>query len=73
MRKEGPNMVRPGRVLLTKEVAFRLGVSEVTVRVWERQGKLSAQRASGGVRLFDADEIDRLAREREAQRKPEER
>jgi excisionase family DNA binding protein len=51
-------------VLLTSEVAQMLGVSEGTVRVWERSGRLRATKTARGVRLFDRRDVERLARER---------
>ena len=51
--------------LLTSEVAQILHVSAVTVRLWERQGRLSALKTGRGLRLFDRRDVERLARERE--------
>jgi excisionase family DNA binding protein len=50
--------------LLTAEAAQLLGVSEATVRLWERHGRLDAIKTARGVRLFDRRDIERLARER---------
>ena len=41
------------------EAARLLGVSVGTVRRWEREGKISAQRTPGGQRRFDRAEIER--------------
>ncbi len=68
MHEEGMSVTQAAQVLLTKEVAFLLGISEVTVRLWEKQGKLTANRASGGVRLFDLEEVQEVARRLKAQR-----
>ena len=54
--------------LLTSQVARQLGVAPETVRLWERLGRISAQRTATGVRLFSADEVARVAREREQKR-----
>ena len=55
--------------MLTGQVALRLGVSPVYVRVLERAGKLVAERALGGYRLFDFDEVEKLAAERSMRRR----
>jgi excisionase family DNA binding protein len=49
-----PNTLIP---FLTSEVAQILHVSEGTVRLWERVGRLRAVRTARGVRLFDRDEV----------------
>jgi len=51
--------------LLTGEVARLLRVSAETVRRWHETGRLRARTTIGGVRLFDRNEIERLATERE--------
>ena len=53
-------------VLLTSEVAQLLRVSEATVRLWERSGRLQATKTAGGVRLFDRRNVELLVRERQA-------
>jgi excisionase family DNA binding protein len=53
------------RYLLTRDVARALNVSERTVRNWEGEGRLKALRASGRVRLFDAQQVHRLRQQRE--------
>lgn len=50
--------------VLTNEAAQMIGVSPETVRVWERVGRLPATRTSGGVRLFQREDVERAARER---------
>lgn len=40
------------RLLTPSEVAKRAGVTPETVRVWERQGKLRAEKTESGRRLF---------------------
>lgn len=41
------------------EVARLFGVTVATVRRWEREGKISAQRTPGGQRRFNRAEIER--------------
>lgn len=45
--------------LTVGQAAKRLGVTVATVRRWEREGKISAQRTPGGQRRFDRAEIER--------------
>jgi len=47
--------------ILTSTAAQILRVSESTVRLWERQGRLRARRTPTGVRVFDRNEVVRLA------------
>lgn len=54
----------PRDLVFTSEAARILEVSPETVRLWERAGKLAALRASGGVRLFERSEIEKVAHER---------
>ena len=55
--------------LVTATAAGRIaGVAAETIRVWERQGKLSAVRTSTGVRIFRADDVRVAAERRKAQR-----
>jgi len=54
--------------LLTSEVAQLLNISEGTVRLWERLGKLHAVRTGRGTRIFDRDEVLRCAEVRAAAR-----
>ena len=42
------------------EAARLLGVSVGTVRRWEREGKITAQRTLGGQRRFVRDDIDKI-------------
>lgn len=53
------------QTLLTSDVARTLQVSVDLVRYYERRGLLRANRSQGGVRLFDALEVQRFQRERE--------
>ena len=55
-------------LLLTGEVARLIGVTPETVRHWERVVRIHAQRTATGVRLFSAEEVARVAREREQKR-----
>ena len=52
------------------EAAEALGVRVETIRRWEREGKLTTTRTSGGQRLVPAAEVARLLSERRAD-KPE--
>jgi len=52
------------------EAAEALGVRVETIRRWEREGKLTTTRTSGGQRLVPAAEVARLLAERRAD-KPE--
>lgn len=52
-------------LLLTSEVARVAGVSAKTIRVWERTGKLSAQKTATGVRVFSRAQAEQLALERQ--------
>jgi DNA-binding transcriptional MerR regulator len=56
---------QPKRFLLTGQVARRLNRSPETVRLLERQGRLRAIKTETGVRLFDADDVEREAQRRE--------
>ncbi len=57
-------------LLGTSEATRRLRVHEVTLRRWSESGKLPHLRDSSGKRLFFAEDIDKLARERAAKQKP---
>lgn len=56
------------RLLRPTGVAHRLGVSAVYVRQLADAGKLHAERTAGGYRIFKAEDVERLAVERERQR-----
>ena len=51
-------------LLTTGEAARALGCSPDAVRLWEREGKLPAQRTPTGRRLFALSDVQELARER---------
>jgi excisionase family DNA binding protein len=50
-------------LLTTSHVARRLGVSDQTVRLWAKQGKLDCAQTAGGIRLFQVEDVERLARQ----------
>jgi molybdopterin-binding protein len=52
------------------QAAEAIGVRVETLRRWERDGKLTTVRTSGGQRLVPADEVARLVAERRAGRAP---
>jgi excisionase family DNA binding protein len=54
--------------LLTAEAARLAGVSGVTIRAWERNGRLRAIRTPGGTRLFAREDVERAAAERNGDR-----
>jgi excisionase family DNA binding protein len=60
-------MTATGPVLLISEVARRLGVSAAYVRKLADDGRLPSQRATRGVRLFLAEDVDALAASRSLQ------
>ena len=53
----------------TVDVALIFKCSTEYVRQLERSGKLSAERTPSGRRIFRADEVERLAAERERQKR----
>ena len=55
------------------DAARLLNVSPERVRQLEREGKLSAERMSRGQRIFKAEDVERLATEREQQKRDRER
>jgi excisionase family DNA binding protein len=56
------------QLMTTDDAARRLNISTVYVRKLESSGKLKAMRTISGKRIFLADEVERLAVEREAKR-----
>ena len=50
----------PEELLAIGEVAFRLGVSEQTVRNWEEKGKLVPQRTEKGHRRYSSKDVDNI-------------
>jgi DNA-binding transcriptional MerR regulator len=55
--------------LETGNVARRLNMSDDNVRKLERKGLLHAERTASGTRLFDADEVRRVAQARAEQKR----
>jgi excisionase family DNA binding protein len=53
-------------LLIVSEAAKLLGLTPAHVRRLEREGRLPAQRTPGGVRLFNRDDVERLAAARRA-------
>jgi DNA-binding transcriptional MerR regulator len=51
-------------LLFTSDVARILGVSEATVRLWHGLGKLTAITTHRGVRVFQRETVEQLARAR---------
>lgn len=60
------------KLLRTTDVAHRLGISAVYVRQLADAGKLHAERTEGGYRIFKAEDVERLAAEREKQKQARE-
>jgi DNA-binding transcriptional MerR regulator len=56
-------------ILGTTDVALRLGCSTERVRQFEREGKLPAEKMPSGQRVFRAEDVDRLAIERQRQKR----
>jgi excisionase family DNA binding protein len=57
------------KLLTTNDAAKVLGCAPDTVRLYERTGKLSAQRTRSGQRLFQEREVETLAKVRAAGQK----
>jgi excisionase family DNA binding protein len=55
-----------GRYLTTRDVARRLDLTPATVRMLARTGRLPHTRTASGTRLYRRDDVEQLAREREA-------
>ena len=51
------------KLLGVKDVSKIFDVTTVTIRNWERTGKLHAQRTPSGVRIFSKADVDRLTAE----------
>jgi excisionase family DNA binding protein len=51
-------------LLSTADAALRLGCSAERVRQLEREGKLPAEKMPGGQRVFKAEDVERIAKER---------
>jgi DNA-binding transcriptional MerR regulator len=50
--------------MLTAEAARLADVTPATVRLWEKQGKLTATRTASGVRLFNRADVEAMAKGR---------
>ena len=48
------------KFFLTSEAARELDVSAGTIRTWEREGKLKAERSGSGFRIFLEEELARF-------------
>lgn len=46
------------------EAARILAIAPETVRAWEKTGRLRAVRIGRGIRLFNREDVERIARER---------
>lgn len=57
------------KFFLTSEAARELDVAPATVRTWEREGKLRAERSRAGFRIFTGEELRRVKELRAAERK----
>ena len=53
--------------LTTTDAARIAGVAANTIRLWERLGKIPAQRTASGVRLFRLEDVQRVAAQRAEQ------
>jgi len=54
--------------MTTHDAAKRLDMSPQYLRKLEETGKISAMRTVGGYRIFNAEDVERLAAERERQK-----
>ena len=57
------------RFLTVGDAARIIGVVPATIRLWERQGKLPAQRTASGIRLFSQADVEHLAAQRSSDAK----
>ena len=60
-----PWLVQQDLLFTTTDVSQLLGVSESTVRNWDRAGVLLSKRTRSGVRIFRREDVERLSRERD--------
>ena len=60
------------QILGTTDVALQLGCSTERVRQLEREGKLRARKTPNGRRIFQSDDVEKLARQRELARQKKE-
>lgn len=52
------------RLITAKEVAKKLSISPITVRMWAREGELPVVKLRGRTWRFDEEAIDRRIKER---------
>ena len=52
------------------EAARILAIAPETLRLWEKNGRLHAVKIGRGIRLFNREDVERLARERSTPRAP---
>ena len=57
------------KFFLTSEAARELDVSAGTIRAWEKEGKLRAERSGSGFRIFLEEELARFKEVRATERK----
>jgi excisionase family DNA binding protein len=57
------------KFFLTSEAARELDVSAGTIRTWEKEGKIRAERSGAGFRIFREEELLRFKGVRAAERK----
>jgi excisionase family DNA binding protein len=57
------------KFFLTSEAARELDVSGGTIRTWEKEGKIRAERSGAGFRIFREEELLRFKGVRAAERK----
>ena len=60
MKKEKPPIVPFSKLLTVSEVAEILGVSPVTIRSWDKSGKLKTVRTPGNQRRISSEEVNRI-------------
>jgi hypothetical protein len=53
-------------LLSTNDAARRIGIAAATLRGWAVAGRIPAQRLSNGERIYDSNDVDRIATERHA-------
>jgi excisionase family DNA binding protein len=57
---------RNDEILTVSEAARSVGVAASTIILWERNGKLPAQRTETGLRIFLRADVERLVAQRKA-------
>ena len=51
-----------GRKIPVIEGAYRIGITDKTLRTWIREGKITGYRVGTKLLMVDVDEVDQLAR-----------